>query len=244
MGLGLVLLGGCAAKEEAVSPEPQPAPATAEMLPTPEPLPAPRPATTVAQPAVPAAATQTLTSKDQDLKPWIFGDPCAGIESDDYLCFVGQNAVNVAARGNVPPRSAWTSAEANAKAQYVQYMENLVQVKTNEALRSAGDDIEGQQTVAALKDLSKQFSKRTVTGLKPFDSEYASQGVNSAGIPLWKVWKRMRIEKDAVREKFGQLSENVQSAAKKGVENAKDMAEAIRSVEEEMTKNDDFFKGF
>lgn len=185
----------------------------------------------------------TMSDVRDDNEPsWVSGDAAGEDTSDKYLYFVGRNAVADASRSR-PSRSAFMSAENDAKRQYVEYMETLVQAKTNEALTAAGDNMEGSQSVASLKSLIKTFAQKTVKGVKKHDHYYISNERNKADIPLWTVWVRVRIEKDNVRQKFDLLGNNIQKKATQGVKSAKEMVKAVQAVQKEI-KKDDFFDGF
>ncbi len=189
------------------------------------------------------SSTTTMSDvQDDDEPPWISGDAASGDNSGRYLYFVGRNAV-VDASPRRPSRSAFMSAENDAKRQYVEYMETLVQSKTNEALASAGDNMEGSQSVSSLKSLIKTFSQKTVKGVKKHDHYYISTDRNKSDIPLWTVWVRVKIDKDIVRQKFDLLSNNIQKKATQGVKSAKEMVKAVQAVQKEI-KKDDFFDGF
>lgn len=183
--------------------------------------------------------SETEASSDQPC--WIIGDPACDDKANDYLYFVGQNAVPEANRIR-PSRTAFDSARMNAKTAYVGYIEETVSNKTAEALTAAGDTEEGSQVVATIKSLSTTFAKKTVSGLKQFDSYYISESKNSKDIPLWTVFVRMRVTKSEVQQKFGMLTDNIKNSADGGSESAKKILNGIQKVNEDM-KKDDFFKG-
>lgn len=192
-----------------------------------------------------SACSSQITSVGKaggDQPCWVDNDPACDDQGDEYLYFVGQNAVKDAAKGR-PNRSAFDSARIAAKAQYVSYLEETVSVKAAEAFTNAGESEEGAETVAGLKQLIKTFAQKTVSGLKQLDSYYVSDAANSKGTPLWSVFVRMRIAKQEVREKFGLLADNMKKSAKSGNEKAKDKLEGIQTIQKKM-KEDDFFKGF
>ena len=181
----------------------------------------------------------SIASGDQPC--WVTGDAACDDETDGHLYFVGQNAV-LDANITRPSRSAYDSARMNAKTQYVSYLEETVSNKTSEALMSVGDMEEGSQTVSSIKSLSKTFAKKTVRGLKQFDSYYVTESKNSQGLPLWTVYVRMRIKKASVRQKFSVLVDNIKKSADSGNESANKILKGIQRVNEDM-KKDDFFKG-
>ncbi|MDH5561314.1 MAG: hypothetical protein OEY59_10735 [Deltaproteobacteria bacterium] len=191
------------------------------------------------------ACSKTVTMQDvkNDDEPcWVMSAPNCDVTKDEYLYFVGKNATLNAALTR-PGRAAFISAENDAKAQYVAYMEEMIQNKSEEALSAAGDAIEGSQVVGAMKNLTKTFAQKTVNGLMRHDQYFISKMENSADMPLWDVWIRMRIKKEEIKEKVDKLESNLQEGAAKGVENAEKLHKAIKKVQDSIA-GDNFFKGF
>ena len=183
--------------------------------------------------------SETVASGDQPC--WVTGDPACDDQANDHLYFIGQNAVPEANRAR-PSRAAYDSARMNAKTQYVAFIEETVANKASEAITAAGDTEEGSQAVTTIKSLSKTFAKKTVSGLKQFDSYYVSESMNSKEIPLWTVYVRMRVQKAEVQQKFGTLTDNIKKSADGGNQSAKRILDGIQKVNNDM-KKDDFFKG-
>lgn len=191
-----------------------------------------------------ASCSQKTTMQDvtdSDEPCWVSGSPKCDIEKDNYIYFVGQ-AMKTASRSR-PGRAAFISAENDAKAQYVAYIEEMIQTKGEEAVTSAGDEIEGSQAIGAMKNLTKTFAQKTVKGLIRYDHYFISTAKNTAELPLWDVWVRMRVEKKEIEKKVDMLESNLQKSAAKGVENAEVMHKAIKKVQDSI-KEDDFFEGF
>ena len=94
-----------------------------------------------------------------------------------------------------------------------------------------------------LRGLTKSFADKTVKGLIRHDHYFISDVENDAGIPLWDVWVRMRVEKKKIAKKVDLLETNLQKKAAKGLEGTEVLHKAIKKVQDSI-KEDDFFEGF
>ncbi|MBU2646673.1 hypothetical protein KKI24_18335 [bacterium] len=191
------------------------------------------------------SSSDVVTSKDMELDDqpcWIDGGPDCDDQSNQFIYFVGRNAVPEANRAR-PSRLAFDSARMNAKTLYVSYLEETITTRASEALTTSGSTEDGAQSVASLKSLSTTFARKTVSGLKQHDSFYVSESENERELPLWTVYVRMRIPRAEVEQKFELLTENIRDAAQSGSKSAQQILKGIESVNKRM-KQDDFFKGF
>lgn len=192
-----------------------------------------------------ASCSQKMTMQDvidSDEPCWVTGSSNCDIEKEDNYIYVVGQAMKQQSKSR-PGRMAFLSAESSAKTQYASSLGEMIKTRAEEYLTAAGDEIEGSLAIGAMKEHTERISSELAKGLRRHDQYFISTAKNKAGIPLWDVWVRMRVEKKKMSKKFDMLESDLQKKAAKGVEGAVLTHKAIKKVQDSI-KEDDFFEGF